>query len=59
MSRLCLWTHEINDMLCEVWIEFAVATWGSASSIRSHADMFVEGSRQLMGTDSTNWSREV
>lgn len=27
VSWLGLWAHEINDMLSEVWVEFAVAVW--------------------------------
>jgi hypothetical protein len=42
MSRFCLGTHKINDMLCEVGVEFAVVvsdTLAAVGTVSSHDDI--------------------
>jgi hypothetical protein len=43
LSGICFGAHKVNDMLCEVWIEFAAVVFGSVSAVgatvRSHDDV--------------------
>ena len=42
MSGFCLGAHKVNDMLCEVRVEFAVVvldTTGAVAVVRSHDDV--------------------
>ena len=42
MSRFCLGTHKINDMLCEVGVEFALVvfdTIAAVGTVSSHDDI--------------------
>jgi hypothetical protein len=43
MSRLCLRAHKVNDMLCEVWIVFAIVIVDSVGAVRSHDDVLFLG----------------
>jgi hypothetical protein len=43
VSRLCLRAHKVNDMLCEVWIVFAIVIVDSVGAVRSHDDVLFWG----------------